>query len=137
MKKSIFVFICIFFIGTVSAQRVARPRGGSMGNWRVLGTTHARHTADHDAIVVQGPYDNFRKIKFTVRDAPLNIRKMIVTFDGGGVQNIEVRYEIPKNGESREIDLRGGTKSIRRIDFWYDTRGILNGTADVTVYGKK
>lgn len=62
---------------------------------------------------------------------------MIVIFDGGGVQNIEVRYEIPKNGESREIDLRGGTKSIRRIDFWYDTRGILNGTADVTVYGKK
>ncbi|RDI11896.1 hypothetical protein DEU42_10558 [Flavobacterium sp. AG291] len=88
-----------------------------MGNWRVLGTTHARHTADHDAIVVQGPYDNFRKIKFTVRDAPLNIRKMIVIFDGGGVQNIEVRYEIPKNGGSREIDLSGGTKSIRRIDF--------------------
>lgn len=93
--------------------------------------------ADHDGIVVKGPNDNFRKIKIAVRDAPLNLRKMVVTYDGGGVQNINVRYDIPKNGESREIDLNGGSRSIRRIDFWYDTKGILNGTADVTVYGRK
>jgi hypothetical protein len=36
------------------------------------------------------------------------------------------------------IDLRGvGQRSIRRIDFWYDTRGIARGKADVTVFGMK
>ncbi len=34
--------------------------------------------------------------------------------------------------------LRGaGKRSLRRIDFWYDTRGILNGQATVVVYGMK
>jgi len=36
------------------------------------------------------------------------------------------------------IGLRGsGQRSIRRIDFWYDTKGLLNGKADVTVFGRK
>lgn len=41
-------------------------------------------------------------------------------------------------GEWRAIDLKGvGTRSIRRIDFWYDTKGFLKGKADVTVFGMK
>jgi hypothetical protein len=36
------------------------------------------------------------------------------------------------------IDLRGtGKRSIRMVDFWYDTKGLLNGKAEVKVYGMK
>jgi hypothetical protein len=35
------------------------------------------------------------------------------------------------------IDLEGGRRSIRRIDFWYDTQGLLNGRANVTIFGLK
>jgi len=43
-----------------------------------------------------------------------------------------------QGGESRAIDLRGiGKRSVRRIDFWYDTKGFLKGKADVTVFGMK
>ncbi|QQY81698.1 hypothetical protein JJL45_12295 [Tamlana sp. s12] len=107
-----------------------------VGKWVNLGTTHANHTADHDRINVPGPYDYYRKLKFKVRDSPLNIQRMIVTYDGGGApEKIETRFSIPKNGESRVIDLRGGKRKLRSIEFWYDTKGILNGKADVTVYG--
>ena len=68
----------------VSAQKAVQPKPGSPGTWRLLGTTHASHSADHDVIVVEGPYDNFRK-----------------------------------------------------IEFWYETKGFLNGKADVTVFGMK
>lgn len=138
MKKFIlFAFIWVAVL-TVNAQQVSHPKPGANGTWKLLGTTHASHTADHDVIVVQGPYDNFRKIKFKVTDAPLNLMHMVVTYDNGVPDKIEVRENIPKGGESRVIDLKGvGKRSVRKIEFWYDTKGFLNGKADVTVFGMK
>ncbi len=126
------------FAGSADAQKVVQPKGGSPGEWRLIGQTHADHAADHDTIIVKGPYDNFRKIKFKVTDAPLNMQHMVVTYDNGAPDKIDVRQNIPQGGESRVIDLRGvGKRSIRKIDFWYDTKGFLKGKADVTVFGMK
>ncbi|CDF78623.1 conserved hypothetical protein [Formosa agariphila KMM 3901] len=137
--------VCVLSIQFVSAQRNIRPpvHNNNYNNsskpigWVNLGTTHAKHTADHDRINVPGPFDYYRKIKFKVRDAPVNIQRMVVTYDNGAPEKIDTRFDIPKNGESRVIDLRGGKRKLRSIEFWYDTKGILNGTADVTVYGLK
>jgi hypothetical protein len=120
------------------AQQVVHPKAGAAGEWRLIGQTHADHAADHDSIIVKGPFDNFRKIKFKVTDAPLNMQRMVVTYDNGQPDNIDIRQNIPQGGESRAIDLRGiGKRSVRRIDFWYDTKGFLKGKADVTVFGMK
>lgn len=129
----------LFFTGitTSLAQVVRAPRAGVPGTWRLLGTVSARHTADHDNIVVAGPYDYFRAIKFKVTDAPLHIIRMVVTYDGGAPQNIAVRYDIPQGGESRVIDLVGGKRKLRSVEFWYETKGFLNSHADVTLFGIK
>ena len=119
---------------SMAAQEV-KPSCGPPGTWCVIGTTHATNAADHDAIVVKGSRDDFRKLKFRVKDAPLNLRRMVVTYDNGMKEDINTREDIPKGGESRNIDLHGGQRSLKRIDFWYDTKGWLNGKADVTVYG--
>jgi len=120
------------------AQKVVQPNAGAAGQWKLIGQTHADHGADHDTIVVTGPFDNFRRIKFKVTDAPLNMMHMVVVYDNGQPDKIEIRQNIPKGGESRVIDLRGiGKRSVRRIDFWYDTKGFLSGKADVTVFGMK
>ena len=122
----------------VLSQKTTRPNAGPAGSWRLIGQTHARHTADHDSITVSGPYDNFRKIKLKVTDAPLTLYRLVVTYDNGAPDKLEARQNIPKGGESRAIDLRVvGKRSIRRIEFWYDTKGLLNGTADVTIFGMK
>jgi len=120
------------------AQKVVQPKAGAAGTWRLIGQTHADHGADHDTIVVQGPFDNYRRIKFKVTDAPLNMKHMVVTYDYGAPDKIDIRQNIAQGGESRVIDLKGvGKRSIRRIDFWYDTQGFLKGKADVTVFGMK
>jgi len=120
------------------AQRPGQPAPGSPGSWRIIGTTHASHSANHDALVVKGPFDDFRKIKFKVTDAPLNMYHMVVTYENGQPDRIDVRQNIPKGGESRVIDLKGrGTRRIRKIEYWYESKGLLNGTADVTVFGMK
>lgn len=134
-------FLAIVTVAPVApavAQKVVQPNAGPPGSWRLIGRTHADHARDHDAIVVQGPYDNFRRIKFIVTDAPLNMQRMIVTYDNGGRENIDIRQNIRQGGESRVIDLRGsGKRSLRRVDFWYDTKGFLKGKADVTLFGMK
>ncbi len=48
--------------------------------------------------------------QFKVTDAPLNLRHMVVTYDNGAPDKIEVRQSIPQGGESRVIDLRGVSK---------------------------
>jgi hypothetical protein len=119
-------------------DKVTHPRAGAPGQWRLLGQVTANLTADHDVIVVKGPFDNFRRIKFKVTDAPLNITRLVVTYDNGEPDRLDVRQRIEKGGESRVIDLRGaGQRSLRRIDFWYDTAGVGRGRADVTVFGTK
>ena len=107
------------------------------GGWVRLGKVTATHAADHDTIRVEGRNDDFRKLKFRVSDSPLNMRRIVVTYDNGGAEKLEVRENIPKGGETRDIDLQGGTRSIRTIEFWYDTKGLFNGRADVTAYGRR
>lgn len=130
--------LTLVWIAPAQAQRVVRPRAGAPGAWKLLGSVQANFKADHDSIIVRGPFDNFRRIKFKVTNAPLNLQHMVVTYDNGEPDKIEVRQNIPQGGESRQIDLRGvGKRSIRRIDFWYDTKGFLKGKANVTVFGMK
>ena len=107
------------------------------GAWVKLGKVTATHSADHDTIRVEGRNDDFRKLKFRVSDSPLNLHRIIVTYDNGGSERLDVRENIPKGGETRDIDLQGGKRSIRAIEFWYDTKGLFNGRADVTAYGKR
>jgi hypothetical protein len=130
--------IVLSWFTPADAQKAVQPKGGPPGSWRLLGQTHADHSADHDVIFVKGPFDNFRKIKFKVTDAPLNMQYMLVTYDNGAPDRIDVRQNISQGGSSREIDLRGvGKRSLRKIEFWYDTKGFLKGKADVTLFGQK
>ena len=138
MKYLLFYSLFLVAVLTANAQKVATPNGGANGTWKLLGTVQAKHNADHDAIVVKGPYDYFWKLKFKVTDSPLNITKMIVRYDDGGLpENIETRFEIPKGGESRVIDLKGRKRKIKSVEFWYDTKGFLNGKANLTLFGMK
>jgi hypothetical protein len=123
-------------IGAFPAGQDLHDKDGHGGGWTQLGKVTASHGADHDRITVSNRNDDFRKLKFKVTDAPLNMNRVVVTYDNGAPETLNVREEIPKGGETRDIDLKGGKRSIRTIEFWYDTKGMLNGKADVTVYGK-
>ena len=131
------VALLVAWSAPVYAQKVVQPRGGAPGSWRLIGQVEADRKADHDAIFVKGPFDDFRKVKFKVTNAGLNLDHMVITYDNGVPDNIEVRQNIPEGGESRQIDLRGaGKRSIRKIEFWYDSKGLLK-RAKVTVFGMK
>jgi hypothetical protein len=133
------LLIVFAFLSTdILAQKVTQPRKGSSGSWRVLGTCQAKSSGDHDAIYLKGPYDYFRKLKFKVTDSNLEMGEMLVRYDDGGApERIEVRQNIEKGGESRVIDLKGGKRKLKSVEFWYKDRGFMNGKADLTLFGMK
>lgn len=136
MKQVLSLLIYLFLGFTVCAQRINQP--APKGTWKILGNAQANHSADHDAIFVNGPYDFFRQVKFKVTNAPLNMQYMLVRYDDGGApERIDVRYNIPKGGESRVIDLKGGKRKLKAIEFWYNTKGFIEGKADVILMGLK
>jgi len=137
--KIAFLFLNIFtLVVMVRAQQVTQPKPGHSGSWRLLGTVQASHSADHKIIIVKGPYDYFKRLKFKVTDAPLNMQRMIVRYDDGGLpENIETRFDIPKGGESRVIDLKGGRRKLKSVEFWFDTKGLFTQRANVTLFGIK
>jgi hypothetical protein len=139
MKGRIFAQAVAFLLVALPAaaqRRVAPAPGGGGGSWVIIGQTQAGHGKDHDVLVVKGRFDNFRKLKLKVTDAPVNMDAMVVTFDAGGAQRISLRQKIEQGGESRVVDLQGSSRSIRTVEFWYDTHGILKGTANITVFGR-
>lgn len=140
MKKITLLFVCCFFAGLFAAQggdfRVKyNPVGGA---WMVVGTTEATHNTDHNAIVVKKDASlNYKKMKVTVRNAPLTITKMTIVYNNGEQETIDIPMEIPKNGESAIVDIKSGTRNIQRIDFWYDSTDFTSGKVEVTVFGRK
>jgi hypothetical protein len=143
MKRSSLITLTMLILFTflstdILAQKVTQPRSGNPGSWRVLGTCQAKSSADHDAIYLKGPYDYFRKLKFKVTDSNLEMGEMLVRYDDGGApERIEVRQNIEKGGESRVIDLKGGKRKLKSVEFWYKDRGFMNGKADLTLFGMK
>lgn len=137
MKYRFLLLLFTLLTFYANSQQISKPRGGQTGSWRLLGSVMANHTADHNIIYITGMHDYFRKLKFKVTHSPINMHRMIVRYDDGAPENIDTRLEIPKGGESRLIDLRGGKRKLKSIEFWFDTKGIFNGKAEVTVFGQK
>jgi hypothetical protein len=102
------LIVLIGFVSLLHAYKVNAPEKTSFENWRELGRVKAGHNGDHDRIEINGPHDSYRRLKFRVENSPLNMSKMVVVYEDGAPENIEVRNDIPKGGESRSIDLKGG-----------------------------
>lgn len=113
------------------------PREAPAGTWVHMGKTKADFSRDHDVIDIHGN-DNFRKLRIKASDAPLNLQRLVVTYENGEPDTIAFAQNIPQGAWSRDIDLKGsGARSIRRVDFWYDTAGKGEGKSEVELEGQR
>jgi len=126
---------CIVLLFTLSNAKISRA--GIAGGWQTIGTTQLKFTADHEGIIVKAPNNSFQSIKLKITGAALRLIKLVITFDSGAPDNIELINNIPNGGESDVINLSGiDDRKIKRIDFWYDTQGASQSKASVTILGK-
>jgi hypothetical protein len=105
--------------------------------WQKLGERKVQRALDHDEIKVGLRDGVFSKLKITVRHSGIHLHKLVVHYGNGERDELEVREDISRGGESRVIDLRGNKRVISTVDFWYDTKGgIFNDKAVVELWAR-
>ena len=106
-------------------------------NWTRLGTRLVNWGLDHDTIpggMLRAPFNH---LYFKVSGNALYMLDLDVTYSNGAPDHIPVRFLIPQGGQSRIIDLRGGSRFIRRVDFTYSRPPNGRGAAIVELWGRR
>ena len=105
-------------------------------DWELLGEKTVERRAERDEIVVTGKEGTFSKIKLRVRVAGVEFKDVKVHFGNGEIHDVELRRAIPAGSETREIDLPGKRRVIRKVVFLYKTRPGVKRRAVVTLWGR-
>ncbi|MBZ0089092.1 MAG: hypothetical protein K8H90_01810, partial [Thermoanaerobaculia bacterium] len=75
-------------------------------------------------------------VQIRVLERPVQFRSMKIHFANGDTQNVELRDRIRAGGKSRVIDVEGGDRAIKTIEFVYDAQALGGRTAKVRVFGR-
>jgi len=139
MKKSLIIMLLVIAgsFGMASAQTPAVMVSDAAG-WHKIGEKTVDFKTERDEISVIGS-DRFSTIKFKVTEAPINLVSLEVTYESGDKQDVNINQEIKTPGESRTIDLKGGSeRSIKKIIFVYKTLpNSKDEKAHVEIWGLK
>ena len=130
--KQILLFGMIILLLSMGGSVCAQGRG----NWERLGHREVNFKADHDRIDVGRHEGKFRQLEIRVQGAPVEIRRMIVTFANDEKFSANVRRRFDESTRSHVIDLPGNRRVIKRIDFEYVSPNRRAGKATVEVYGR-
>jgi hypothetical protein len=106
------------------------------GDWELLGRKEVSFLVERDTLDVGRSEGRFRALKLVVEGAPVEMRDIRVTFGDGSTFHPETRLVFAPNSVSRTIDLPGGARVIRKIDFVYRKTSGLFRQAVVSVYGR-
>ncbi|MCA8920306.1 MAG: hypothetical protein KDD82_00780, partial [Planctomycetes bacterium] len=109
--------------GLVTGLLLAAGTAQADPGWEKLGERAVDFGADRDTILVTAAEGRFRKIRLHVRDRAITIADLKVHFGNGETQDVTVRAAIPKDGSTREIDLDGGARVIKKVTLVYSTAG--------------
>jgi hypothetical protein len=138
MKKLILAAFVII-AATVSPAIAQKPAVvvNDKPGWHKIAENTVSFNKDRDEVVILGA-DHFKKIKLKVSNAGIDLRDLEVYYENGGRQDVAVRNVIKEGGETREIDLEGKDRALKKIVLVYKT--IPNQEKDkahVEIYGLK
>jgi hypothetical protein len=133
-RSAILVFGLFLCLLQAALPADARPRRA--GRWELLGVRTVTDRADHDAIAVTAAKGTFRSLQIKVEGRAVEFRDVKIHFANGDVQDVELRDVIPAGGESRIIDVEGGDRAIRSVEFRYDAQSLVGKKAVVKLFGR-
>ena len=126
----------LVFVSVIALLSFTTIENNTVQQWKLIGEKRVSFAIDRDVIHVTGN-DNYRQLKLKIKDGPVHILDMDVHFDNGDKFDVSVKQRIAQGGESRVIDLPGGSRNIKKIEFWYETKGFRKGRGSVQVWGKR
>jgi hypothetical protein len=123
--------ISLFTFGTAF-----KPASKKTGDWFFLEDKRVGFEVDHDVIHFGNWKDDVRQLKLKITDGPLKMYDMKIHFDHGEVWDVSLRFRFAQGSESRVIDMNGGLRHLKKIEFWYETKGFARGRSRVAVWGR-
>jgi hypothetical protein len=139
MKRNIlsgtFYVFAVIFASSLMLLTLART-AESAKNWQLLGRQEVNFRADHDKIDVGRREGRFKELEVRVEGAPIEMRKMVVTFGNDETFSPPLRHRFDANSKTRVIDLPGDRRTIKSIDFDYASLDRREGRATVAVYAR-
>jgi hypothetical protein len=137
MNKPVLFFLLIasLFLGAcvVHGGPAPGPRAVAAG-WERLGERVVNGRADRDIIHVGRKEGRFHRVQIVVEDSALEMYDVLIVFGDGSSYSPQTRLVFEPGTTSRVIDLPGGARVIRRVEFRY---GNLpgGGRARVELWG--
>ncbi len=117
------------FVHEAPAARPAEAHATRNG-FVYLGERTVNGGVDHDVIHVGRRDGQFHEIMVVVERSPIEMFDLVVTFGNGERFEPKTRLVFGPDSTSRNIELPGGARFIKRIDFRY---GNLVGGAQAKV----
>jgi hypothetical protein len=113
----------------------ASDRALEHAGWEKLGERDINGAVDHERVVVGRADGKFRMIMVEVKREPVELYDLSVTFGDDQHWEPGTRLVFDANTRSREIELPGGERFIKHVDF--KMRGLAGGAvARVELFGK-
>jgi hypothetical protein len=109
--------------------------GHNKKDWQLLGERSVGFLVDHDTIKVGRKEGKFKKLKLKVSGNDVEMRDLKVVYGSGKVDDLPVKDKIRAGGETRPIDLKGHSTSIREIQLSYASKPSFKGQAKIEVWG--
>lgn len=135
MKTLRTLFVSMIAIAAIVYSHAATGQSASE-EWQQLGIHEVDYTLDYDVIPVTYKKGTFTTLKIKVNGGNINMYRCMITFENGDKQEIEIKHQFTAGGE-KVIDLKGNTRIIEKVTFWYDTKSKSSQKATVEVWGKK
>ena len=126
----------LLFISAIALLSFTTIGSEGFQQWNLIGEKKVSFLVDRDVIQVRGN-DKYSQIKLKMKDGPVHILDMDIHFENGDKFDVAIRQKFSNGGESRVIDLPGGSRKMKKIEFWYETRGFAKGRGRVQVWGKR
>ena len=106
-------------------------------DWDKIGERRVSDRADRDTVIVTAARGMFDALRLHVKDHAVRFYKVVVNYRKGPSEELDLRDVIPAGGESRVIDLRGGKRVIRSIEFRYEAKSLGRDGATIAVWGRR
>ena len=123
----------VLMIALMAGIATAADKGGK---WESLGQREVDFRNDHDRIDVGRSEGRFSQLQVRVKDAPIEISNMVVTFANDQTFKPSVRHRFAEGSGVRNIDLPGERRTIKSIDFNYKSIDRREGKGTVEVLGR-
>jgi hypothetical protein len=127
----------IWSVALVVVMAIAwAPNVQAKNDWHLLGQRVVNDRAELDTIQVGVDKGRFTRLRLSVADAPVEVKRVVIHFGDGSTQKVERNLFVGEDKRSPVLELQGKRRIVTRVVFHYEARSRGWEKATVKLYGQ-